>query len=46
MTSGIPEAGASDDLDDACNTAVFVAPDQARMMTAATVDISGGAIIN
>lgn len=33
-------------LEDAGNVAVFVASDQARMMTAATVNISGGAVID
>ncbi|WUI03980.1 SDR family oxidoreductase [Spirillospora sp. NBC_00431] len=33
-------------VDDVCKVAVFVASDQARMMTAATVNISGGAVID
>lgn len=33
-------------LEDVGNVAVFVASDQARMMTAATVNISGGSVID
>lgn len=33
-------------LEDVANVAVFAASDQARMMTAATLNISGGAVID
>jgi NAD(P)-dependent dehydrogenase (short-subunit alcohol dehydrogenase family) len=49
IAKGIVDAtmiGRAADYEDVGNVAVFVASDQARMMTAATVNISGGCVID
>ena len=38
--------GRAADYDDVGNVAVFAASDQSRMMTAATVNISGGSVLD